>query len=194
VMKLDPADVIAHKQRAAHYLAAADEHRAADDFPAANKAEPDRELIAASLYSASGRFEPAVAHYDAWIAAHPKSERMVDALNGRCWARSLWGHDLDKALADCEAAVHRGPHVAMLFDSRGLAHLRRGELDLALADYNEALKLQPKSAWSLYGRGLAKLQKGDKTGGDADIGAATAIAPNLPAQAKRFGLIGKAAG
>ncbi|HSV04399.1 MAG TPA: aspartyl protease family protein [Phenylobacterium sp.] len=188
VLKLDPSDVRAHMQRAVLYLAAGDEHRAADDFAAAIKAEPDRELIAASLYSASGRFEPAIVHYDAWIAGHPKSERMVDALNGRCWARSLWGHDLDKALADCEAAVRRGPHVAALFDSRGLAHLRRGELDLALADYNEALKLQPKSAWSLYGRGLAKLQKGDKPGGEADIAAAAAIAPNLSAQAKRYGL------
>jgi tetratricopeptide (TPR) repeat protein len=84
-------------------------------------------------------------------------------------------------------ALRRGPRNAAFFDSRGLAHLRHGDLDLAIADYNEALKLQPRLAWSLYGRGLARLGKGDRAG-EADIAAATAIAPNLPAQAKRYGV------
>jgi len=90
--------------------------------------------------------------------------------------------------------VRRGPHIAALFDSRGLAHLRRGELDLAIADYDEALKLQPKLAWSLYGRGLARIGKGLKAEGEADLQAATQIAPNLPATAKRHGIDTRAGG
>jgi tetratricopeptide (TPR) repeat protein len=77
--------------------------------------------------------------------------------------------------------------VAALFDSRGLAHLRRGEFDLAIADYDEALRLQPKLAWSLYGRGLARYGKGLTAEGEADLQAAAAIAPDLPAEAKRHG-------
>jgi len=194
VLKLKPDDMNALIERGSLYLASGDEHRASSDFETVIRADPDRELAVAGLYSASSRFEPAVVHYDTWIAAHPKSERMVDALNGRCWARSLWGHELDKALADCEAAVRRGPHIAALFDSRGLAHLRRGELDLAIADYDEALKLQPKLAWSLYGRGLARIGKGLKAEGEADLQAATQIAPNLPATAKRHGIDTRAGG
>ena len=186
-LKLKPDHVAALVVRGRLLLASGDDARAARDFEAAVRTDPNRELAVASVYSAAGRYEAAIPRYDAWIAAHPKSEAMPAALNARCWARTLWGREMDKALADCEAAVRRGPHVAALFDSRGLAHLRRGEFDLAIADYDEALRLQPKLAWSLYGRGLARYGKGLTAEGEADLQAAAAIAPDLPAEAKRHG-------
>jgi len=62
------------------------------------------------------------------------------------------------------------------------------DFDKSIADYNAALSLQPKLAWSLYGRGLDELRKGMSAKGQADIAAATALAPLLPEEAKRRGL------
>jgi tetratricopeptide (TPR) repeat protein len=187
-LKLKPDDAASLIGRGELFLATRAPERAKTDFEAALRLEPERSLQVASIYSATGHFEEAVAGYDAWIAGHPRAENPVPALNGRCWARTLWNRDLDKALADCDAALRRGPRTAGLFDSRGLTHLRRGELGLAIADYNDALKLQPKLAWSLYGRGLAERAKGAGPAADSDIAAAVAIQPNLPLLAKRYGL------
>ncbi len=126
--------------------------------------------------------------FDLWIKAHPDDSRQPAALNGRCWSRAQLGQDLDKALADCNAALRLSPNNAAALDSRGLVRLRRGEIDLAIADYDAALTLQPKSAWSLYGRGLAKLKKGMTAEGQADIAAATALQPGLPQEAKARGI------
>lgn len=149
--------------------------------------QPELETRIASLYVSASRFEQAVAHYDAWIAANPKSFRLIEALNGRCWARALWGRQLDQALIDCDQALRKG-RLAGVLDSRGLVRLRRGEFDAAIADYDAALKLQPKQAWSLYGRGLAKLKRGDAAGGAADIQAALALQPAIGEFAKQRGL------
>jgi len=186
-LKLQPDDVIARLGRGELYLRAQSYDRAATDFGAAIKIEPDRALQVAGVYTGAGQFERATTAYDGWIAANPRHARLSAALSGRCWTRALWNHELDKALADCEAALKGGPRVAAVLDSRGLVHLRRSEFDLAIADYDAAIRLQPKQAWSLYGRGLAKLAKGDKAG-EADLAAATAVAPNLPAMAKQYGL------
>jgi tetratricopeptide (TPR) repeat protein len=186
-LKLKPDDATSLIGRGELYLVSKDMPHARADFDAAVRADPQRALVVAALYGETGHYDEALAGYDAWIAAHPKAENLSSVFNGRCWTRAIANRDLDKAIADCDLALRRGPRNAAFFDSRGLAHLRHGDLDLAIADYNEALKLQPRLAWSLYGRGLARLGKGDK-GGEADIAAATAIAPNLPAQAKRYGV------
>jgi tetratricopeptide (TPR) repeat protein len=115
---------------------------------------------------------------------------MVQAFNGRCWARAAAGKDLNKALDDCNRAVAGAPKTAAFLDSRGLVELRLGDNDKAIADYDAALTLQPKLGWSLYGRGLAKRRKGLKAEGDADVAAAVAINPKLPQAAKQFGIVG----
>lgn len=160
------------------------------DFQKAQSAGPDKPQLGlqiASIYGSAAHFEQAVAHYDAWIAANPKSFLISEALNGRCWARALWGRQLDQALADCDQALKKGK-LAGVLDSRGLVRLRRGEFAAAIADYDAALKLQPKQAWSLYGRGLAKLKRGDAVGGAADIQAALALQPAIGEFAKQRGL------
>jgi tetratricopeptide (TPR) repeat protein len=192
-LKLKPDDAASLIGRGELFLVSRDAVRAKADFDAALRLEPDRGLQVAGIYTAVGRFEEAIGQYDAWIAAHPAAPALTDAFNGRCWARTLWNHELDKALADCEAALKRGPKTAALLDSRGLAHLRRKELDAAIADYDQALRLQPRLAWAMLGRGLAKRAKGDEAGAEADIAAAAALAPGLPAVARRYGLMEPAA-
>ena len=110
------------------------------------------------------------------------------ALSARCLARAILGQDLDKALADQDAALREQPGDPAILDNRGLVHLKRAEFDQGVADFQAVLKLQPNNPWALYGRGWARLKKGQKDDGDADIKAATAIAPKLVEQAKARGL------
>jgi tetratricopeptide (TPR) repeat protein/predicted aspartyl protease len=187
-LKLKPDDTVSLIGRGELHLAAKDMAGAKADFAAAVRAEPNRQLQVALLYTGAGAYPEAVAAYDGWIAANPRADNLSVALNGRCWARTVWNHDLDAALADCDAALRRGPRIAMVFDSRGLTHLRRGEFDAAIADYDTALKMQPKLAWALYGRGLAERGKGQGAAAEADLSAAAALQPDLPALAKRYGL------
>jgi len=195
-LKLKPDDPRGLEIRGELYLAGGDIPLGRKDFEAALKAAPqDAELglRVAGAYERHDLFEPAIAQYDAWIAAHPKTDRTAQALNGRCWARALWNKELDKALADCNAALKQGLTNSNVLDSRGLTHLRLGQFEAAIADYDASLKLQPRSAWSLYGRGLAKRKKGDAAGAEADIKAALAIQPNLINAVRRYGLAVEAA-
>jgi tetratricopeptide (TPR) repeat protein len=187
-IKLKPDLVPARLVRGQARLAGRDVTGATEDFDAAIRADPKTRLAVAQAYEGAGMLDQAIAEADQWIAANPKADDMPGALNNRCWARALLGRDLDKAMADCDAALRLAPHKPGFLDSRGLVRLRLGQLDGAIADYDEALKVEPNIAWSLYGRGLAKLRKGRKDEGEADIKAAIAIAPRLPDQAKRYGL------
>ena len=191
-LQLDPDDVPARVSRAKLRLAGQDKAQANADLDVASRLaakQADERLRIAGLYMQTDSLAPAVGQFDLWFAVHPDDSRRVQALNGRCWARALLGSDLDKALADCDAAHRTNPKEAAILDSRGLVRLRRGELDKAIGDYDAALALRPKIAWSLYGRGLAKLRKGMTVEGHADLAEATAIQPSLPGEAKTRGLL-----
>ena len=188
---LDPNDVPALIERAQLRVARHERAPALADLDAAARAVagPAMErLEIAGLYDSLEAPEGAIVQYDIWIPAHHEDARLAQALNGRCWSRALAGQDLNKALGDCDAALHLRPHTAAFLDSRGLVRLRMGDWDRAIADYDESLKLTPKSAWSLFGRGIAKRHKGQTTEAQKDIDDAVAIAPNLPARAKRAGI------
>ena len=148
--------------------------------------QADERLAIATMFEHLDQFAKAVADYSLWIAAHPDDSRQPMALNGRCWTRALAGMDLPLALKDCDAAVRRAK-AANYFDSRGLVELRMGRYGSAIADYNAALKLAPKMAWSLYGRGLALRHQNDPRS-QADLDAAVAINPSLPARAQSLGI------
>jgi tetratricopeptide (TPR) repeat protein len=190
-VKLSPNDIEARLARARLRIEGHDRPAARADLDAAAGVAPlqsDLRLQIGEMYSSMDAFDQAIAQYDPWIQNHPEDSRKPDALNSRCWTRALLGHDLDKALADCNAALRARPHTAAMLDSRGLVYLRLGDLDKAIADYDAALVLAPRIGWSLYGRGLAKQRKGMKAEGDADIAAAVAINPRLPDRVKLFGI------
>jgi tetratricopeptide (TPR) repeat protein len=150
--------------------------------------QPAARLLVGEAYMGLRLYKEALPQLDRWIAENPHDERMATGLNNRCWVRAQLGVDLDKALADCDAALKLNPGDPTLLDSRGLVQLRLGAFDKSIADYNDALKLRPSGAWSLYGRGLDELRKGETAPGQADIKAATAINPHLPDEAKAAGL------
>lgn len=187
-LRLDPELTPALMLRAALRLASNDEAGARSDFEAAARLDPHLRLDIASAYAGSRRYETAIGLLDQWIVAYPKDDRMAFALNERCWARALLGRELDKALADCDAALKQRPHTAGFLDSRGLVLVRLGRYDEAIDDYDEALKLRPRTAWSHYGRGLAKLRKGQQAEGRTDLATAAELDPALARTAARFGL------
>jgi tetratricopeptide (TPR) repeat protein/predicted aspartyl protease len=190
-LKLQPGDIAALVSRAGLRLSGRDTPHALTDLDAADALAPkaaDVRFTLAVLYERADALAQAIAQLNLWIAAHPDDSRRPLALNSRCWSRTLLNQDLDKALADCDAALRADPKLVAALDSRGLVRLRRGEYDKAIADYDAELAIRPKTAWSLYGRGLAKLKKGLKAEGDADIAAALALRPRLAQEATAYGI------
>jgi tetratricopeptide (TPR) repeat protein/predicted aspartyl protease len=190
-LKLKPNDARALVARAALRLSSHDKVHALQDLEAADKASANKDdihLLIAALYSSADLPQSAIDQYGVWIDAHSQDSRLPFALNGRCWLRALNSVDLDKALNDCNTAIHNTANNADAFNSRGLVRLRLGDLDKAIADYDTALAIKPNLSWSLYGRGLAKQRKGLTTDGAADIAAALAIDPKLADEAKKRGL------
>jgi tetratricopeptide (TPR) repeat protein/predicted aspartyl protease len=194
-LRLKPDDVPALMARAELRLDNGDNSAALTDLNAVDRAaskEADPRLLLSELYQRVDMLAPAIAQLDLWIAAHGADARMFDGRHARCWLRALLGTQLDKALADCNAALRLRPNTAEVLDSRGLVRLRLGQYEQSIADYNASLSLHPKSAWSLYGRGLAKLHKGLAAEAQADIAAATALDPTIADEFRKRGLGGTA--
>jgi tetratricopeptide (TPR) repeat protein/predicted aspartyl protease len=191
-VQLDPTDLQALVVRATLHTRRHEEQAAIADLQAADRAAPreaDVRLQLGELFEHNGQLAQAVAEYTVWIEVHNRGDvAMAHALNQRCWTRALWNQELEQALADCNAAVKQLPDTAAPLDSRGLVRLRRGEYDKAIADYDQALKLRPRAPWTLYGRGIARLRKGLTVEGHTDIAVATALDPNIAAQAGKYGL------
>ncbi|MGA0603029.1 aspartyl protease family protein [Caulobacter sp. KR2-114] len=191
VLKLKPGDVDALLVRAEFKALSRDEAGARADLAAAasgSATNADIRLKIAGAYGAIGAYEAAIPQLDLWIDSHRDDARQGEALNNRCWARAVLGRELDKALADCNAALGHMAKAPAVLDSRGLVRLRMGQWDKAIADYDTALAQRPDNAWSLYGRGVARQHKGLKAEGDADIAAALKLRPHLEDQIKRFGI------
>ncbi|HLI67025.1 MAG TPA: aspartyl protease family protein [Caulobacteraceae bacterium] len=190
-LTLKPGDIDAYLTRADLAIAMHDPGQAAAALKTADglaEKAPDAFYDIAFAHERVGGDVAAIADLSRWLDAHPVDDRRAEALNTRCWLRALTNVDLDKALADCEGALKLAPGDPAYLDSRGLAHLRRGELDAAVADYRAALKVRPDTAWSLYGKGLAELRKGQDAQGHADLQTALTIDPTLADRAKTYGL------
>lgn len=186
-LSLKPDDIPALTTRAGLYLAGQDAPHALADLAAADRlAAPgaDVRLALSVLYLRANAPADVVAQLDRWIPAHPEDSRLAQALGDRCFARALWNHDLDLALADCSAALKLDPGLALALNSRGIVHLRQGDFVGAIADFDASLAARPNEAWALYGRGLAKQQKGMTAEGRADMAAAISLRPDVTAQAK----------
>jgi tetratricopeptide (TPR) repeat protein len=190
-LKLMPDHVPALISRTELRLVFHDSTGAARDLDRAAHAAPkksDERLTIGDLYTRIGRFASAVTQYDLWIAAHPDAARAPAALKARCWARALWGRELEKALSDCNAALRLRPDTPGALDSRGLVELRLGRFDESIRDYDAALASQPKNAWLLYARGVAELRSGRQAAGHTDINAATALQPQIVDVGRQRGL------
>ncbi len=188
-LRLKPDDVETLVTRGSLHLQQKRLELARKDFDAA--ASHDRRLLVdiGVIYTEAGLYPEAIARLDAWLSDLPKGVDGAVALNDRCWARGLWNRELDKALADCDAALKLKPHQLSYLDSRGLVEIRLDRPKNAIRDYDAILREQPKAAWSLYSRGVAKQKAGMAAAGEADMRTAVGIDPEAAIQAKRYGLV-----
>jgi len=190
-IELAPGDVDARFARAGLRLRTADRDGAGADLKAADDAlapSSAKRLTLAAMYDDIGKPDAALANYDLWLKDHGRDSARISAFNGRCWARALLDRELDKALADCNAAIKLQPNQPAYLDSRALVHFRRGELPAALADYDAAIALSPRNAWSLYVRGLVEAKMGQADKAKADRDTAIAIAPRIGERVRKFGI------
>ncbi len=188
-LRLKPDDAVIRMTRGALHLRQKRLDLAKSDFDAA--AGRDRRLLVdiGVAYIEAELYPEAVAHFDTWLSDHPTGADAAAALNDRCWARGLWDRELDKALADCNAALSLKPGNLAFLDSRGFVEIRLGRTKDAIRDYDAILREQPKLAWSLYSRGVAKQKAGMAAAGEADMKTAVGIDPEAAIQAKRYGLV-----
>ncbi|HEY3813880.1 MAG TPA: tetratricopeptide repeat protein [Caulobacteraceae bacterium] len=121
------------------------------------------------------------------------SAKSPQLLTDRCWFGLLSGHDLPRALADCEAALAIRADFTAALDARARVLLRMGRFDDAVAGFDQVLKAAPQTWDALYARGLAKLARGDQAGGEADVAAAKAGDPAVAKNAEEFGVYGQTA-
>jgi tetratricopeptide (TPR) repeat protein len=149
----------------------------------------DEKLYAAMLYAgvaedASGDYEVAVMDFDDFLKAAPDDGV---GYNDRCVARAHGNRDLDKALADCNAALVLQNDTPDTRDSRAFVYFRMGDYPRAIADCDAALAGKPKLASSLYIRGLARRRTGDAGGAD-DIANAALIDPRVAQTYAAYGV------
>jgi tetratricopeptide (TPR) repeat protein/predicted aspartyl protease len=191
-LALEPNNFDALLARGGAWARAGDLAKARQDLELAGRQNtPDgrARLRVAGAYESGKDFADAITQFDAVIADKTTDEMRAAAFNGRCWDRALMKQDLDKALADCNAALRIAPKDGDVFDSRALVHLRRGEVDLALADYDAAIRAQPPTAITLYARAAARLKKGLKADSEADLAAAKKLDPRIGDRAKAQGVV-----
>ncbi len=185
-----------HLPRATHYRQRAETYAAAGDIDHA-LADADMYILLDpkfdGAYIARGDIEfqagrVAAGRTDFDHARTLRSERSTYTDNEMCWDQAAAGVDLDKALADCNAALAKSPRYANALDSRGFVYFRMGQYDAAIADYTAALKLRARMASSLFGRGLAEQKKGMTTEAAADLAAARAADPTIDETFKGYGV------
>jgi tetratricopeptide (TPR) repeat protein len=187
-LALTPDDTFAYQLRAERRHAWGQDDLALADVEKALKAWPESysaRRLRSALHQDAGRYDLAVKDLDVLVAREPDQAGLY---NDRCWVRALANIDLDKALADCEAALKLSPNSPAILDSRGFVKLRQGNLAGAVVDYDAALKLQPSQAASLFGRGVAKRRQGAKAAGDLDLAAARKAQPGVDKEFAGYGV------
>src|SRR5882724_9950627 len=136
------------------------------------------------VYASRGAYDLALKDFDDTLRLSPKD---VEALNTRCWTRTVIG-ELQAALKDCNEALRLRPNFVDALDSRGLVNLKSGQTKNAIADFDAALRINPRLTSSLYGRGLAKKRNGAISEGQLDIANAKAMDPNIVKEFAYYGV------
>jgi tetratricopeptide (TPR) repeat protein len=165
----------AYNSRAIRYLQKREDDHALSDFSQAIHYSPHYAQAffnRASLYLLRRDFPHALADYDSVIGILPDQQIGYTA---RCWARALWGQELDRARVDCERALGYNPHSVESLNSRAMINLRENRWQDAFSDYNTAAETDPANARSIYGRGLAELRLGRTQEAQHDLAAAAEI-------------------
>ncbi|HEV7691821.1 MAG TPA: tetratricopeptide repeat protein [Hyphomonadaceae bacterium] len=157
---------------------------------AAAPADAAAYIARARLFDELVHADLAAADYRVAVKLMPDDAGLQDSL---CLDLALSNHDLDGALAACNAAVKLNPDSADALGVRGYLQLRRGAWDEAEKDYAAALSLVPADPNNTFGRGVALIHLGRAREGKDEISIATLAGATLPTewQARGFGPLGE---
>jgi tetratricopeptide (TPR) repeat protein len=166
---------VAYNSRAMRYLDLHDDANALADFSQAIRYSPHYAqafVNRAILHLSRREYPAAVADYSSVIQILPDDQIGYSA---RCWARALWGEELEAARTDCDHALALSPHRAGALESRGLLNLRERRWQDAWNDYDDAVRENPANARVLYGRAIAASHLNRAADSADDIASALAL-------------------
>jgi tetratricopeptide (TPR) repeat protein len=187
-VRLSPRDAGALRNRGALYAKLGQHDRAIQDFDTVVAVAPNDPIAFFDRgYAHFGKrqYGLAVIDYGTAIALDPM---LGPAYLNRCLALTVQGHELVKALADCDQALKLLPVSIVARETRGFIFLKLGDPAIAQAEYEAALRLDPNRALALYGLGLAKRRLGRHTEGKADQAAALALSPSVADEFSVYGV------
>ena len=144
----------------------------------------------AQLFDQLGQPGLAARDYRAAVKLSPDDAGLQTNL---CFDLALTNHDLDGALAACNAAVRLAPKSASALSARGYLHLRRGSYAEAAKDYSVALELSPAQPSEMFGLGISWIHTGKVKEGRGEIASATLDSADVVSdwEARGFGLQGE---
>jgi tetratricopeptide (TPR) repeat protein len=87
--------------------------------------------------------------------------------------------DLDRSLADLNAAVRAAPDYAGGYYNRGLTYVKKNDFVTALADFSSAIRLKPDYQQAFVNRGNIHLTQGHFQQAVADYSEAIRLNPTL---------------
>lgn len=162
-------------------------------YAGAIAAAPDDPAVYAArgyLFELLGQPALAARDYKAAARLNPADAGVQTKL---CLYLALTNHDLDGALAACDAAVRAMPLDAVALGTRGYVHLRRAEYDKAETDYQASLAQASASPDEMFGLGVAMIHLGRIRQGREQIASATLDSAGLVDQwqARGFGSQGE---
>lgn len=160
------------------------------DAIAAAPDDPAVYTLRAQLFDRLGQPDLASADYRVAAKLNPGD---VSAQGNLCRSLALANHDLDGALAACNAAVRLAPQSPDALSARGYLQLRRAAFAEAEKDYSAAINLSPASPDNMFGFGLALIHLGRVKDGRGEIASATLDSSGVVSdwEVRGFGLQGE---
>ena len=110
------------------------------------------------------------------------------ALNGLCYNKAEADVALERALAECDAALALMPDMAAILDSKGAVLLRLCRDAEARTAFDQALAAMPQLTNTRYLRAVVRSRAGDFAGAEEDLAVVRRTSPSLIAQWERRGV------
>ncbi|MDP3493936.1 MAG: tetratricopeptide repeat protein [Hyphomonadaceae bacterium] len=144
----------------------------------------------AQLFEQLGHPDLAAADYRVAAKLSPDDASLH---KGVCLDLALANHDLDGALAACNAAVRLAPDSVDALSARGYLQLRRGAYAEAEKDYSAVLALSPAAPGEMFGFGVALIHQGRVKEGRGEIASATLDSSGVVSdwESRGFGMQGE---
>ncbi len=176
VLKRDPGNIYARRQRAWNYAMLGESDAALADFNAAierNRDSSQGYLDRGDRYLDLGRYDDALSDFDHAVALAPDSWAL--AHRGLAY---VWKGRYEDGGRDLDAASKLDPKNAIVFRARGLMAERQGDYDKAVLAYTTALEIEPGNIFALQERAKVNSAAGHNEAALKDAESVLALRPD----------------